>query len=141
MLATVTGAARGLSGHDLRRLLCLWVYALSFRREALSVLDVAFVAAECFPPRRHCAVEGSLLEELADLRVRHEYEYYDVCVNRSDDNMLDDHFQISQRLTSDLASTPKQCNKEMDNSANRADQHSTRHVRSWLQQCKMKSLP
>ena len=62
--ATVTGAARGLSGHDLRRLLGLWVYALSFRREALSVLDVAFVAAKCFPPRRRCAVEGALLEEL-----------------------------------------------------------------------------
>ena len=59
MLATVTGAARGLSGRDLRRLLGLWVHALPFRREALSVLDVAFVAAECFPPRRRCAVEGA----------------------------------------------------------------------------------
>ena len=59
MLATVTGAARGLSGRDLRRVLGLWVYALSFRREALSVLNVAFVAAECFPPRRCCAVEGA----------------------------------------------------------------------------------
>ena len=57
-------AARGLSDHDLRRLLGLWVYALSFRREALSVLDVAFVAAECFPSRRRCAVEGALLDEL-----------------------------------------------------------------------------
>ena len=28
-------------------------------REALSVLD------ECFPPRRRCAVEGALLDELA----------------------------------------------------------------------------
>ena len=64
MLATVTGAARGLSGRDVRRLLGLWVCTLSFRREALSVLDVAFVAAECFPPRRRCAVEGALLEEL-----------------------------------------------------------------------------
>ena len=61
MLATVTGAARGLSG--LRRLLGLWVYALFFRLEALSVLDVAFVAAECFPPRRRGAVEGALLDE------------------------------------------------------------------------------
>ena len=33
--------------------------------------------------------------------VRHEYEYSNVCVNRSDDNMLDDCFQVSQRLTSD----------------------------------------
>ena len=49
--------------------------------EALSVLGVAFVAAECFPPRRRCAVEGALLEEFlttaflapllnADLRAR-----------------------------------------------------------------------
>ena len=44
MLGTVTGAARGLSG---QRLLGLWVYVLSFRREALSVLDVAFVTAAC----------------------------------------------------------------------------------------------
>ena len=63
MLATVMGAARGLSGHALQRLLGFWLYALSFRREALSVLDVAFVAAERFPTRR-CAVEGALLEEL-----------------------------------------------------------------------------
>ena len=64
MLAMVMGAARGLSGNDFRRLLGLWVYALSVRREALSILDVAFVAAECFPPRRHCAIEGALLDEL-----------------------------------------------------------------------------
>ena len=37
------------------------MYTLS---EALSVLDVAFVAAECFPPRRRCAVESALLDEL-----------------------------------------------------------------------------
>ena len=43
-----------------------WVYALSFRRDALSVLDVAFVAAECFPPRPRCAVEDALLDELLD---------------------------------------------------------------------------
>ena len=35
-------------GRDLRRILGLCVYALSFRREALSVRDVACVAAECF---------------------------------------------------------------------------------------------
>ena len=63
-LMLATGAARGLSGHDFRRFLGLWVYALSFRREALSVLDVASVAAECFAPRRRCAVEGAVLDEL-----------------------------------------------------------------------------
>ena len=81
----------------------------------------------------------SLCRELR-YHVRHEYEYCDVCVNRSDDNMLDDIFQVSQRPTSDLTTTPQQCDKEIDNTANRADQHSARHVRSWLQQCKMKSL-
>ena len=42
---------------------------------------------------------------------RHENEYCDVCVNRSDDNMLDVCFQVSQRLTSDPTTTPQQCNK------------------------------
>ena len=73
--------------------------------------------------------------------VRHEYEYCDVCVNRSVDIMLDCNFQVLQRLTSDLTPTPQQCDKEIDNSANRADQRSARHVRSWQQLCKMKSLP
>ena len=59
MLATVTWAARGLSGHDLR----LWVYAVSFRQGVLPVLDLAFVA-DCFPPRRRCGIEGAILDEL-----------------------------------------------------------------------------
>ena len=42
--------------------------------------------------------------------VRHEYEYCDVCVNPSDDNMLDVCFQDSQ-LTGDPTTTPQQCNK------------------------------
>ena len=69
--------------------------------------------------RRSCVVREVL--QTSDTRsVRHEYEYCDVCVNRSDDNMLDDNFQVSQRLTSDLTTTPHQCTKEMDNCANRA---------------------
>ena len=68
---------------------------------------------------------------------RHEYEYCDVCVNRSDDNVLDDCFQVSQRLTSDPTTTPQQCHREIDNAANRADQQSARHVR---QECKIPSL-
>ena len=59
---------------------------------------------------------------------------------RSDDNTPDHNFQVSQRLTSDLTTTPQQCDKEIDNSANRADQQSARHVRSWPQQCKIPSL-
>ena len=67
MLATVAGVARGLSGRDLRRLLGLRIYALSFRREALSVLDVAFVAVECFSAttsvcRRRCLTRRTACE-------------------------------------------------------------------------------
>ena len=65
------------------------------------------------------ALHGSSNSHLA-LSVRHEYEYCDVCVNRSDDNTLDVCFQESQ-LTSDPTTTPQQCTKEIDNSANRAD--------------------
>ena len=39
----------------------------------------------------------------------------------TDDNMLDDNFPVSQRLTSDPTTTPQQCTKEIDNSATRAD--------------------
>ena len=42
----------------------------------------------------------SLCHELRQ-HVRHEYEHCDVFVIRSDDNVLDDCFQVSQRLTSD----------------------------------------
>ena len=52
-------------------------------------------------------------------------------------NMLDDNFQVSQRPTSDLTTTPQQCDKEIDNYANRADQQS---ASSGLQQCQMKSV-
>ena len=81
----------------------------------------------------------SLCRELR-YHVRLEYEYCDVCVNRSDDNVLHDCFQVSQRLTSDPKTTPQQCLKEIDNAANRADHRSARHVRSWLQEWKIPAL-
>ena len=56
------------------------------------------------------------------LSAQHEYDYCDICVNRSDDNMLDVCFQVSQRLTRHPTTTPQQCHKEIDNAANRADQ-------------------
>ena len=59
MLTTVVGAvarAKQLQGS--------WTFALTFWREVLSVLDVAFVAAAAFRPRRRCAITGSLLDEL-----------------------------------------------------------------------------
>ena len=82
-----------------------------------------------FPPQQYQTDRG-----------RHEYEHCDVCVNRSDDNVLDDCFQVSQRLTCDPTTTPQLCHREIDNAANRADQRSARHVRSWLQEWKIPSL-
>ena len=49
--------------------------------------------------------------------------------------MLDDCFQVSQRLTSDPTTTQQQYHREIDNAADRADQRSARLVRSWLQEC------
>ena len=115
MLATVTGAARGLSGHGLRRLLGLWVYALSFRREALSILDVAFVDVERFPLQRRCAVDGALLDELlastilaplldTDLCERRQSfrrrSLLDACVSRALDPSL--RFLRRQRVLSEV---------------------------------------
>ena len=89
------------------------MYALSFRREALSVLDVSFVAAECFPPRRRCAVEGALLEELlvtaflaplldADLRALPHLQLFatDACVFGTVDPSL--RFFRRERLFSEV---------------------------------------
>ena len=45
--------------------------------------------------------------------VRQEYEYCDVCVNRTDDNILNYCFQVSQRLTSDPTTTPQQCTRRL----------------------------
>ena len=56
--------------------------ALSFRREELSVPDVSFVAAKCFPPRRRCAVEGAFVTAFpaplfdADLRAQQHLQLF-----------------------------------------------------------------
>ena len=54
----------GVVGLQLKQLLGIRTVALTFRREALSVLDVAFVAAAAFPPKRRCSITGPLLDEL-----------------------------------------------------------------------------
>ena len=64
MLTTVVGSVAGLTGLHLQQLLGIWTFALTFRREELSVLDVAFVAAAAFPPKRRCSITGPLLDEL-----------------------------------------------------------------------------
>ena len=50
--------------------------------------------------------------------VRHEYEYCDVCVNRSDDNMLD----VNRNSPVIPRPLHNSATKEIDNLANRADQ-------------------
>ena len=61
---------------------------------------MSFCHAAPLPCNLAAGNEGGLL-------ARHEYEYCDVYVNRSDDNMFDVCFQVSQRLTSDPTTTPQ----------------------------------
>ena len=42
--------------------------------------------------------------------------------------MLHYNFQVSQRLTSDPKTTPQQCNKEIDNTANRAGYNNANEI-------------
>ena len=44
MYVTLTGAVLGVTRTSLQQLLGAWNFALSFRREALCCLDVAFLA-------------------------------------------------------------------------------------------------
>ena len=73
-------------------------------------------------------------------RVRHEYEYCDVCVI---DQMTICSMTIF-RFRNDSPVIPRplhnSATEEIDTSAYRADQRSARHVRSQQQQCKMPSL-
>ena len=88
------------------------------------VRDTSCPAAVSWQPfnLEYVAYASSSSTPTGALSARHEYEYCDVCVNRSDDKMLDVCFQVSQRLTSDPTTTPQQSHKEIDNAANRADQ-------------------
>ena len=49
---------------QLKRLLGAWGFALSFRRECLSFLDVSFVGAQSLPSCKPCQPSGLLLDEL-----------------------------------------------------------------------------
>ena len=61
MLTTDVGAVTGLSAGAAPGNLDICSH---LPRKGLSVLDVAFVAAAAFPPRRRCAIMGPLLDEL-----------------------------------------------------------------------------
>ena len=49
MYVTLTGAVLGVTRTSLQQFLGAWNFALSFRREALCCLDVAFLAARTLP--------------------------------------------------------------------------------------------
>ena len=64
MYVTLLGAVLGLNRTTLQQLLGAWNFALSFRREALCCLDVAFVAARSLPTRKPIRASGALLNDL-----------------------------------------------------------------------------
>ena len=53
MYVTLLGALLGVTRGSLQQILGAWNFALSFRREALCCLDVAFMCARKLPTRRH----------------------------------------------------------------------------------------
>ena len=87
MYVTLLGAVFGFTRTTLQQLLGAWNFALSFRREALCCLDVAFVAARSLPTRKPIPASGALLNDLllvcglapllqADLRASPRLELY-----------------------------------------------------------------
>ena len=85
MYVTLLGALLGITRGSLQQILGAWNFALSFRREALCCLDVAFMCAMKLPTRRHTPAHGALLDDLlvvagiapllqADLRTQPRYE-------------------------------------------------------------------
>ena len=55
---------RSYTHNFLQQLLGAWNFALSFRRDALCCLDVAFLAARTIPTRRPIPPTGALLDDL-----------------------------------------------------------------------------
>ena len=64
MYVTLLGALLGVTRGSLQQILGAWNFALSFRREALCCLDVAFMCARKLPTRRHIPAHGALLDDL-----------------------------------------------------------------------------
>ena len=64
MYVTLLGAVLGFTRTTLQQLLGVWNFALSFRREALCCLGVAFVAARSLPTRKPIRASGALLNDL-----------------------------------------------------------------------------
>ena len=87
MYVTLLGALLGVTRGSLQQILGAWNFALSFRREALCCLDVAFMCARKLPTRRPTAAHGALLDDLlvvagiapllqADLRTQPRYDLF-----------------------------------------------------------------
>ena len=87
MYVTLLGALFGVTRGSLQQILGAWNFALSFQREALCFLDVAFMCARKLPTRRHTPAHGALLDDLlmvagigpllqADLRTQLRYELF-----------------------------------------------------------------
>jgi hypothetical protein len=64
---TLLALKKGCSGHTLLRLLGMWVFASSFRRESLSILGSAFRLAQRLPKRRVVKLTGPVCDELVAL--------------------------------------------------------------------------
>ena len=64
---TLFALAFRVSGDELRRLLGTWSCCLSFRREGMSVLGIAFLAARSMPRRRRIVLSGPAFNELMSL--------------------------------------------------------------------------
>ena len=64
MHVTLTSAVLGVTRTSLQHLLGAWNFALSFRREASSCLDVAFLAARTLPARHPVPPTGSHSDDL-----------------------------------------------------------------------------
>ena len=63
-LRDCSGSPCAVTRTSLQQLLGAWNFALSFRREALCCLDVAFIAARTLPTRRPTPPTRSLLDDL-----------------------------------------------------------------------------
>ena len=66
-MVTLLACTRGLSGKQLSQLLGTWSYACAYRREALSVIDIGFLASRQLPQHRRTLPSGALLDELMAL--------------------------------------------------------------------------
>ena len=87
MYVTLTGAVLGVTRTSLQQFLGAWNFALSFQREALCCLDVAFLVARALPVRRPMPPTSALPNDLlrvcgiapllqADLRASPQLELF-----------------------------------------------------------------